>query len=312
MRRVIFALLPLLLAGCSIGSRAIRKNYADYNQSLHYNQSQEMLLNVVRLRYRETPLFLKLGALTTSYSYGTSGSIDGGHRFGEPSYGGSLGADYSERPTVSYSPLEGNTFVRQLLAELDRSTFVLLLRSGWPLRLLCNVMVERIGDVVNDPDSASHSEFSALVDALDEAQDLGHLEAVEIDEESFLKLQTPLADLRQPEQRSTELHEHIVPLADFQLRSLLDVMFFLGQNTEVPPEHMNQVRQATKNGLMDVRWHQEQPTDALVWVRHNGVFFSIGRTDVGSKDTFALLKLLFELQAGDIEAVKPVLTLSAD
>lgn len=49
--------------------------------------------------------------------------------------------------------------------------------------------------------------------------------------------------------------------------------------------------------------------DALVWVEHNGRIFSISNQDIRSKDTFALVKMLFEIPAGDIQSVTPILTL---
>jgi hypothetical protein len=47
----------------------------------------------------------------------------------------------------------------------------------------------------------------------------------------------------------------------------------------------------------------------VVWVKHNGYYFSIARNDIQSKDTFAFLKLLFQLQAGDVKTISPILTL---
>ena len=47
----------------------------------------------------------------------------------------------------------------------------------------------------------------------------------------------------------------------------------------------------------------------MVSVRYNGYYFSIARNDIRSKDTFALLKLLFAIQAGDVKTVQPILTL---
>jgi len=312
MKRLGLVALSLCMCGCSFGSKTIRKNYADYNQTVYYNQSQEMLLNLVRLKYREIPLFMKVGALSTSYSFGANASVDGGRRFADASYGVLFGSSYSEKPTITYTPIEGNTFVKQLLAETDRSTFLLLLRSGWPLRLLCHVLVERIGERINDVERSSYDAFNEMVEILHEAQDLDRLEAVSLDGVPHLKTTTHVADLDHPGVKSDRLYEHTIPTSDFQLRSFLDVMFFLGQNTQVPQSHLDQVRQTEPNGWIRITYHEEPPADSLVWVQHNDYFYSISKSDVPSKDTFALVKLLFEFQAGDIEAAQPVLTLSAN
>jgi len=46
----------------------------------------------------------------------------------------------------------------------------------------------------------------------------------------------------------------------------------------------------------------------LVWVEHDGYWYSIAKADVSSKDTFALLMLLARIQATPVSA-QPVLTL---
>ena len=76
MRRLwvlLFVVLPPL-GGCAVTNKAVRTNYASYNETVHYNQSQQMLLNLVRLKYRELPMFLKIGALSASYSFQVDGS----------------------------------------------------------------------------------------------------------------------------------------------------------------------------------------------------------------------------------------------
>lgn len=101
----------------------------------------------------------------------------------------------------------------------------------------------------------------------------------------------------------------MIPLDNVQTRSFVDVMFYLAKNTEVPSNAQDQVKRATPNGWMNIRYTKNAPNDAMVFVQYNGDFYSIARNDIQSKDTFALLKLVFQMQAGDIQSVQPVLTL---
>lgn len=122
MNRGLVSLLTLpLLAGCtSTTTKSIRASYASYNQTIAYNQSQQMLLNLVRLRYRELPMFLKVGALSSSFNFELNAAAGIGRSFNETgiwNLGG--GTSFSSRPTITYTPIEGNTFVKQLLAEID-------------------------------------------------------------------------------------------------------------------------------------------------------------------------------------------------
>ena len=114
-RRVVFGILclaPLLVvSGCSVASRSIRSTFADYNQTVHFNEGQEMLLNLVRIKYRETPLFLKVGALSSSYSFEAAAGANFGRAAGVNAYGLEIGSSVSSRPTITYTPIEGNTFV---------------------------------------------------------------------------------------------------------------------------------------------------------------------------------------------------------
>ena len=60
-----------------------------------------------------------------------------------------------------------------------------------------------------------------------------------------------------------------------------------------------------------MRSHTERsrPAGASVAVQHRGRWFYIDDVDQTTKSTFLLLGQLFTLQAGDVEEVKPVLTL---
>ena len=291
----------LTLAGCSTAPKSIKRNYTTYNHTIHYNQSQQMLLNLVRLRYRESPMFMKVGAVSTSYNYEIRGGGNIGSSFGEDVWGLNASGAYAERPTVTYTPIEGDTFVKQMLAEVNLNSFVLLYRSGWPITTLCHVLVERIGPRFNHRDSPTYDDFVDLVRQLQEAQDRGDLDIVAHDDEIFLQLKD--------ETLGVDVATDMIPLENVQTRSFVDVMFYLAKNTQVPSDAQDQVKPASPNGWMSIRFTKNAPNDAMVFVQYNGGFYSIARNDIQSKDTFALLKLVFQMQAGDIQSVQPILTL---
>lgn len=293
--------LSLALSGCTVAPKSIKRNYTTYNHTIHFNQSQQMLLNLVRLRYRESPTFMKVGAVSTSYSFDVSGGASVGDSFGESNWGVNAGAGYSERPTVTYTPIEGDTFVKQMLAEVNLNSFVLLYRSGWPISTLCHVLVEKIGPRFNNRDSPTYDDFADLVRQLQEAQDRGDLNMVAQEEEIFIQLKD--------ETLGIDVATEMIPLDNVQTRSFVDVMFYLAKNTQVPANAQDQVKSATANGWMNIRHTKNTPNDAMVFVQYNGGFYSIARNDIQTKDTFALLKLVFQMQAGDIQSVQPILTL---
>ena len=106
------ALLPLFLGGCSpFGPKRVAPDRFDYNAAIARSANEQMLLNLVRLRYREVPVFLALSSLLTQYTYlgqvGVGGSSS--RATGAPAYsvGGDAGVVYAERPTITYSPMTG-------------------------------------------------------------------------------------------------------------------------------------------------------------------------------------------------------------
>ena len=64
------ALLPLFLGGCSsFGPKRVASDRFDYNAAIARSANEQMLLNLVRLRYREVPVFLALSSVLTQYTY---------------------------------------------------------------------------------------------------------------------------------------------------------------------------------------------------------------------------------------------------
>ena len=307
-RKTTTLLLAGWLAGCALPNQAMRSNYTDYNETIHYTQSQQMLLNLVRLKYRELPLFLKVGALSASYSF----EFNGGSRLGKSGdtklYSLDLGASYSTRPTITYTPVEGDTFVKQVLSEVDSQVFVLLYRSGWPISVLCHVMVERIGKAINRQDDPSYPAFEKIVDRLQNAQKTDKLRFENEGKDQRVVLTTDFVDIVSDD-RVAEERELRYPIHVVQLRSFLDIMYFLGKNTEVPKAQQDQVKPSQPNGWIRIHASPRPPDGALVSVKYNDTWFSIAKNDIPSKDTFSLIKLLYQMQAGDIPTVQPLLTL---
>src|SRR5258705_13247142 len=105
-------LLALVASACAtgIGPRAVRTERPDYNQQIVRSADAELLLNLARLRYNDSPLFLELGSAVAQYSYNSSPAVGG--QAGEGASGAPAGTAraYSEKPTGTYSPPAGAEF----------------------------------------------------------------------------------------------------------------------------------------------------------------------------------------------------------
>ena len=289
--------LSLLLGGCSVANRAIRSDFTEFNTTLQFNQTQQMLLNVVRMHFRESPMFLQAGSLTAAYESRMGANV-GFSREQMLLSESETGIDYSfsTKPTVSYAAVEGKNYVQQLLTEISPETFSLLLRAGWPVEPLANLLMERItlpdGVVlVNHAETPSFGKFKEFVDRMEAAQ-----------------AQYQLTVVSAPAGYALKIGAEEVPLQACQFRSLFDVMFAASHNTPTPPGQARRARESAANGKLKIRVSATRLRDSMVWVRHNGHFYSISHDDIESKDTLALLMQLYRIQAAP-PAEAPLLTI---
>lgn len=155
-QRLLPVVLPLLAAtstvGCFVGPRAFQASHAAHNEALRTRIDEELLLNLVRLRYRDSPLFLQVGSVVTQFqlrgALGASGSL--------PTAGASVldvdvGVNWSEQPTYTFQPLVDDDFVRRLLTPIDLELVVLLQRSGWSIERVLRLTVQSLGGLLNAP-----------------------------------------------------------------------------------------------------------------------------------------------------------------
>jgi hypothetical protein len=148
--------------GCVAGPSALRASRTNYNLAIQQSTSEQLLLNLVRLKYRDVPFFLEVGSVAAQFTF--EGSLDGRVVFNEDVgvnsenpdvYGISAGLGYSERPTITYAPLQGEDFVERLLSPLTIDTILLLTRSGWSLDRVLRLTVQRVNDLDNASNASS-------------------------------------------------------------------------------------------------------------------------------------------------------------
>ena len=142
------------VTGCApLGPRTIAPNQFDYNQAINDSWNEQLLLNVVRLRYQDTPMFLEVSSVVSGYSVSVDGRL--AHRFGfglaNQETNGSTGFGVSERPTISYRPLQGEAFTERFLTPLTPDTIVLLADSGWSLKVILLACVQELNELRNAP-----------------------------------------------------------------------------------------------------------------------------------------------------------------
>lgn len=150
MRSLAGLLVPLLLPACaSMGPGTIGRDRFDYNQSVAASWKEQTLLNIVKLRYFDTPTFLEVSQIVSGYTWegevavtaidADAGSVTSAGR-----------GTYTDRPTITYRPLTGSEFSKNILTPIKPEAILFLLQGGYPAREIFNLCVQSINGVEND------------------------------------------------------------------------------------------------------------------------------------------------------------------
>lgn len=127
-----------------------------YNATLQMTTTEQMLLNLVRLRFCDIPYFLDVSTITTQFTYSTNASpnflIPGFNNKNPFELG--TGVSWQNQPTIQYTPLEGQAFATQLMRPIDILTIQQLLVSGWDVDRVFKLTIQSFDDLSNAPNAA--------------------------------------------------------------------------------------------------------------------------------------------------------------
>lgn len=161
-------------AGCtSIGPEGIRASRIDYNLAVQGTNDQELLLNIVRARYRDMQYFTSVERIVAAQqlSASASASLSSGFSWNQPSIDPPsnsfarreinssakitpFSVSVSENPTVFYVPVDGQKFVRQMMTPMNPETLLLLIRSGWSIDRVFMIGVQEVNGLRNAPSAS--------------------------------------------------------------------------------------------------------------------------------------------------------------
>jgi len=127
----VVATLLISITGCAIGPASLERDYPRYSQTMRDIQDEHLLLNLVRLRYLETPVFLQLTSITTTYEVNANANASATDNAGAGTTSGAgIGGGYRETPTFTYSLPDSKEFFGRMVARLSTGQLAPLAMTG--------------------------------------------------------------------------------------------------------------------------------------------------------------------------------------
>ena len=339
------------LASChSVGPTTIPRDRFDYSTAIGDSWKRQTLLNIVRLRYADPPIFVDVGQVIAGYSLETVVSAGGVMSSAGAVQGdsASLGAQgrFTDRPTITYTPLTGNRFIENIATPISPRAIFETIENGFPAHAMLQMGVASINGLRNvdsDLDGARPADprFLEVASLLRDAQRTGGVGTrLRLDPEGrhavVLTLRKPQATPQElaAGRRVRELLGLDQDATEFELvggdfathprqiavrgRSLLRVLQVLALYVDVPEQDVAEGRATAGLPVTDdqprtfhVLSADDEPADASVAVRYRGRYFYVSDRDLGSKRLLSFIMILFSLADRSEDAAKPVITIPA-
>src|ERR1700739_4577383 len=157
-RRLAAAVVTSLVAACtSIGPGTVPHDRVDYASAIGNSWKEQTLLNIVKLRYVDIPIFLEVAQVIAGYQVQSAlmGSFTAGNFnssiIGPFTAAGTANAagTYIDRPTVIYQPLTGVDFLKRLMTPIPPSSVLFMLQSGYSAERIMPIMLDSVNSLIN-------------------------------------------------------------------------------------------------------------------------------------------------------------------
>jgi hypothetical protein len=344
--------LALSLTGClhpTIGPKSLEPDRAAYSAGLSESWKDQMLLNIVKLRYIDAPIFVDISSITTGYSL-TQGATAGGTIATGGSNSAALGiaATLGYTPTITYSPLTGSAFIQGLLTPLPAPLVFGAIQNGVPADLILLSAVVSINGLKNQqatlngitPADPDFEKVRALVRKIQLSGGVrtyvkpdakGPTTVVAVRQPGIAsEIKEDIKELRgllklKQDAEEFSLVEAPVSSSDTEIamltRSVISVMQNMAADVEVPAEDLAKTRAfpgyekgggvPDTNRMIRIHSGKEKSPEAFVSVKYRNTWFWIDDSDLHSKQVFLQLMNLFSMADTSPRAAAPVITIPA-
>ena len=180
-----FVCVVVSCLGCSLGPRSLLNSRLRYNDAVKTTSEQQLLLNIVRLRYVDTPSSLAITSIADQQEvvaglgivpfFTSAGAGDVG------SYRNSIlpqaQVSGTTRPTLSYTPLDDEEFTRRLFSPISLEGAAYLSKTTWPISTVFRLYLENLNWVSNaetasGPTPAEPPDYATFLQGVESLQRL--------------------------------------------------------------------------------------------------------------------------------------------
>jgi hypothetical protein len=345
-------LAAAVLAGCaSVGPRTVTVDRFDYSTAIADSWKEQTLLNIVKIRYTDLPVFVDVSSIVAGYSLQTGVTVNGvmsSDRAVQGNYGSIGGqAVFTDRPTITYVPMTGDKFLHGLITPIDPRNIFFMLQAGYPADFVLGLTVESLNGVRNrsagggmmreaDPD------FVRALKLMREVQLAGAV-GMRIEEDK-VKGSTAVLLFRGDDlpadilEKSSEIRRLLKLPTDQQKfvllyspmrgaanelavnsRSMLQILGAFASYVEVPEEHLRAGLAATafehdapeKRDVGRIRSGPNKPAGAYAAVQYRGQWFWVDDSDWLAKRALTAVMFFFTLAETGNPERLPLVTIPA-
>ena len=150
LRHIASVSLLVVTCGCGLQADIIQSRHWDLNETIRETNNEQLLLNLVRLRYDEEPYFLQVSSITTNFSAGATLGASGTFPEEGPNVLGlNGGVSYSESPSVTWSIPDSREFLGRFYAPVGADQIAVLTQSGFDLVEVFRIGVQKMNQLRN-------------------------------------------------------------------------------------------------------------------------------------------------------------------
>jgi hypothetical protein len=326
LKYIRFSLIPIilgfvLLVGCTnIGPKTVPRDRFNYNTAISNSWKEQTLLNIVKLRYADMPLFVEVASVVSGYTL--EGSVNlGGTVSSENAIQGdffALGSSgkYTDRPTITYAPITGQKFNQSFMTPIPPKALLFLMQSGWPIDLVFPLTVDAVNGLRSRVSAGANERggdpaFYRVIALLRKIQKSGavgmriikgnnqkestvmffYRENVTPEVEAVIVEVSKILGLR-PGEKEVTVTYGLIPASDREIsmltRSMLQIMIGMAAQIDVPDQHV---------------------TDGRTLPSYKDHWFWIDDRDFKSKRAFAFLMILFSMTESGGKEGLPLVTI---